>query len=137
MRTFGLPKADLLALLQLKEAVVVSFTAAVNEGPAGLNLTVKVPAQSVSSTAPLLHGQQAQVCRSCTTHTNTHAHEECACIDMKKEHTHNEKRLGQAKRSRGREAMKSDRGPKTSIHDQNSIKTNLLMSIILHFLDAK
>ena len=81
--TFGHPKADLLTLLQVEEAVAVAVTAAVDEGPAGLSLTVKVPAQSVFSTVPLLHWQLAKIFWSCRTHTNTHTHEECAHIDTK------------------------------------------------------
>jgi len=93
--TFSLPKAELLALLLLEEAVVVSFTAAVDEGPAGLNLTIKVPAQSVLSTVPLLHGQQAQVswsyrtqtcmCAHAPTHTHTQTHTSRVCTQRHKD----------------------------------------------------
>lgn len=70
--TFCPPKADRLTLLLVKEAVVVSFTAAVDEGSAGLNMTVEVPAQCVFFTAPLLHGQQAHAGRIILTRTHTH-----------------------------------------------------------------
>lgn len=70
--TFDPPETGLFTILQLKEAVVISLTATVDERPAGLNLTVEVPAQSVSPTAALLHGQQAQVCWSCRAHTHKH-----------------------------------------------------------------
>lgn len=49
----------------MQKAVVVALTAAVDEGSAGLSLTVEIPAHSVSSTAALLQRQQAHVC---TTH---------------------------------------------------------------------
>lgn len=120
LSTFGLPEAGLLTLLQLTEAVAVSFAATVDEGSAGLNFAVEVPAQRVSTTGPLLHGQQAQVCWSCTTHTQTYTHEECAHIDKKKTCTI-EKSAGWARRSRGTSA----------------IKTKRLVSMIVHFLRCK
>lgn len=79
--TFCPPKADRLTLLLVKEAVVVSFTAAVDEGSAGLNMTVEVPAQCVSFTAALLHGQQAHTGWIILTHTHTHIHQKCARSD--------------------------------------------------------
>lgn len=60
--TSCLQKAELLTLLQMQKAVVVALTAAVDEGPAGLSLTVEVPAHGVPSAAALLQWQQAHVC---------------------------------------------------------------------------
>lgn len=114
MCTFSLPEAELLALLQVEEAVVVSFASTVDEGPAGLNLTVKVPAQSVSSTVPLLHGKKAHVSWSCRTHTHTL----WVCTGRQKDAC--TLRKGQI-RQRGAEAkavIKSSGGPKTSIPDR-------------------
>lgn len=66
--TSCLQKADLLTLLQMQKAVVVSLAAAVDEGSAGLSVTVEVPVHGVSSAAALLQRQQAHVC---TTHTGS------------------------------------------------------------------
>lgn len=60
--TCCLQKTDLLTLLQMQKAVVVSLTAAVDEGSAGLSVSIEVPAHSVSSAAALLQWQQAHVC---------------------------------------------------------------------------
>lgn len=68
--TFDLPKTNRLTLLQVKEAVAVSFAATIDEGSAGLSVTVEVPTHCVPSTAALLHGQQAHVCWSCKTQTH-------------------------------------------------------------------
>lgn len=63
--TVSLFKAGFLTVFQVEETIVISFTAAVDKRPAGSALRVEVPAESVSSTASLLHGQLAQVGWSC------------------------------------------------------------------------
>lgn len=82
VHTFWPSKANLLALLQVEEAVFVPLAATVDEGSAGLGLAVEVPSHCVSSTAPLFHGLQARVGWIVfTKHTHTHTHEldKCKC----------------------------------------------------------
>lgn len=61
--TLVFPEAGLLTVFQVQEAIVVSFTATVNEGSTGLNVNVKVPAHGVATTTSLVHGLQAAVSR--------------------------------------------------------------------------